>query len=251
MFSGILVCADCGRSMHFHFNQGNPDIQYFSCSGYNMGKRKCCDSTHYIRVDFLENVVLSEIRRLTRFACHHEEEFIATVSDYSKKSMETDQRVRQNELKALMARDKELDMLFEKIYEDNATGKISDDRFAKLSRKYEEEQASIVERIDYLKEAFDEANAKATTTETFMAAVKKYTRIKKLTPRVLTELIDRIEVYQAENTPGGRTQRIRIVYNCIGSIQIPEEMNIPLPQIAMKTRRGVVVTYDPTPAAAS
>ena len=251
MFSGILVCADCGRNMHFHFNQGNPDIQYFCCSGYNMGKRKCCDSTHYIRVDFLENVVLSEIRRLTRFACHHEEEFIATVSDYSKKSMETDQRVRQNELKALMARDKELDMLFEKIYEDNATGKISDDRFAKLSRKYEEEQASIVERIDYLKEAFDEANAKATTTETFMAAVKKYTRIKKLTPRVLTELIDRIEVYQAENTPGGRTQRIRIVYNCIGSIQIPEEMNIPLPQIAMKTRRGVVVTYDPTPAAAS
>ena len=178
MFSGILVCADCGRNMHFHFNQGNPDIQYFCCSGYNMEKRKCCDSTHYIRVDFLENVVLSEIRRLTRFACHHEEEFIATVSDYSRKSMETDQRVRQNELKALMARDKELDMLFEKIYEDNATGKISDDRFAKFSRKYEEEQVSIVDRIDYLKEAFDEANAKATTTETFMAAVKKYTRIK-------------------------------------------------------------------------
>ena len=142
-------------------------------------------------------------------------------------------------------------MLFKKIYEANATGKISDDRFAKLSRKYEEEQASIVERIDYLKEAFDEANAKAATTETFMAAVKKYTRIKKLTPRVLTELIDRIEVYQAENTPDGRTQRIRIVYSCIGSIQIPDEMNIPLPQIAMKTRRGAVVTYDPTPAATS
>ena len=60
MFSGLLVCADCGCNLHFHFNQGNPEIKYFNCSNYK-GNRGTCQSTHYIRVDFLEEVVLGEI----------------------------------------------------------------------------------------------------------------------------------------------------------------------------------------------
>jgi hypothetical protein len=53
MFSGLLVCADCGHNLHYHFNQGNPDIKYFNCSNYK-GNRGTCNATHYIRVDFLE-----------------------------------------------------------------------------------------------------------------------------------------------------------------------------------------------------
>ena len=245
MFSGLLVCADCGGNMHFHFNQGNPKIQYFSCSEYNKGKRKTCTSTHYIRVDFLEQIVLAEIRRLTRFACKHEDEFTTAVADYSKKVMETEQRIRQNELKSLIARDKELDVLFQKIYEDNVSGKISDERFAKLSAKYETEQKSIVERIERLKKLFDEVNLKVEHTESFVAAVKKYTRVKKLTPLMLNELIEYIEVHQAETVNGEQTQTIVIHYNCIGSISIPEELSIPEPLITVQTRKGVVVNYVP------
>lgn len=252
MFSGLLVCADCGGNMHFHFNQGNPDIQYFSCSEYNKGKRKNCTSTHYIRVDFLEQIVLAEIRRLTRFACKQEDEFTTAVADYSKKVTETEQKIRQGELKNLIARDKELDVLFEKIYEDNVSGKISDERFAKLSAKYESEQKSIVERIERLKELFDEVNAKVENTESFVAAVKKYTRVKKLTPLMLNELIEYIEVHQAEMVNGEQTQTVVIHYNCIGSITIPDELSIPKPKITVCTRKGVVVSYAPmTPAAYS
>ena len=247
MFSGILKCADCGKNLHFHFNQRNHDIKYFNCPGYNQGKRKVCQSTHYIRVDFLEQVVLSEVRRLTRFACQHEDVFTRAVADYSKNAMETDQRIRESELRALMARDKELDVLYERIYEDNVLGKISDDRFKKLADKYEDEQRSIAERIAELKQKFDEATSRVANTDTFLAAVRKYTKIKKLTPRIIAELIDHIEVHQAEIVEGGQIQRIVIVYNCIGSIEIPEEVNIPLPQIQMATRQGVTVTYDPTP----
>ena len=75
MFSGLLVCADCGSNLHFHFNQGNPEIKYFNCSNYK-GNRGSCTSTHYIRVDFLEQVVLGEIRRLTKFASFYEDEFL-------------------------------------------------------------------------------------------------------------------------------------------------------------------------------
>lgn len=249
MFSGILKCADCGKNLHFHFNQRNHDIKYFNCPGYNQGKRKICQSTHYIRVDFLEQVVLSEVRRLTRFACRYEDAFTNAVANYSKKAMETDQRIRESELKALIARDKELDVLYEKIYEDNALGKISDERFKKLADKYEEEQSSIAERIAELKQKFDEATSRVANTDTFLAAVRKYTKIKKLTPRILAELIDHIEVHQAETVPGGQIQRIVIFYNCIGSIEIPEKVDIPLPQITMKTRQGVAVTYDPLPLA--
>lgn len=249
MFAGFLKCADCGKNLNYHFNQRNHDIKYFNCPGYNQGKRKICQSTHYIRVDFLEQIVLSEIRRLTRFACRHEDAFTTAVADYSKKAMETGQRVRESELKALIARNNELDLLFEKIYEDNALGKISDERFKKLADKYEEEQESISDRIAELKQKFDEANSKVANTDTFLAAVKKYTKIKKLTPRILAELIDHIEVHQAETVEGGQMQRIVIVYNCIGAIEIPEEVNIPLPQITMKTRQGVAVTYDPLPLA--
>lgn len=252
MFSGLLTCADCGGNMHFHFNQGNPDIQYFICSEYNKGKRKNCTSTHYIRVDFLEDIVLAEIRRLTRFACKHENEFTTAVADYSKKVMETEQKIRQGELKSLLERDKELDMLFEKIYEDNVSGKISDDRFAKLSSKYETEQQSIVERIERLKDMFDEVNAKVENTESFVAAVKKYTRVKKLTPLMLNELIEYIEVHQVETINGEQTQKVVIHYNCIGSITIPDELSIPEPKITVHTRKGVVVNYAPmTPSACS
>jgi hypothetical protein len=162
--------------------------------------------------------------------------------------MESEQRVRQSELKALMARDKELDVLFEKIYEDNAMGKISDERFRKLGAKYEDEQKTIVERIDELKRRFDETAFRVANTDTFMEAVRKYTRIKKLTPRILTELIDHIDVHEPKMVNGSRTQRIVIYYNCIGAIEIPDEVAIPLPQITVNTRRGVTVKYDPASA---
>nr|WP_242994745.1 recombinase family protein [Butyricicoccus sp. OM06-6AC] len=146
MFSGLLVCADCGHNLHFHFNQGNPDIKYFNCSNYK-GNRGTCTSTHYVRVDFLEQVVLGEIRRLTKFASQFEDEFVKAVIGHSQQAEATDRKLKEKELKALQARDEELDGLFERIYEDNVSGKLSDDRFTRMSRRYEEEQKELAEKI--------------------------------------------------------------------------------------------------------
>ena len=111
MFSGLLVCADCGHNLHFHFNQGNPDIKYFNCSNYK-GNRGSCTSTHYVRVDFLEQVVLGEIRRLTKFASQFEDEFVKAVIGHSQQAEATDRKLKEKELKALQARDEELDGLW-------------------------------------------------------------------------------------------------------------------------------------------
>ena len=189
---------------------------------------------------------MGEIRRLTRFACHHEESFTKAVSDYSKQALDFQLEARQSELKTLMARDKELDRLFERLYEDNVSGKISDDRFKKMSSKYEDEQKEITERITSIRNLLDDLSGKAITTDKFIAAVKKYTRVKKLTARMLNELIDHIEVYHAEIIDGVKTQKITIYYNCIGSIDIPEDLPIAAPEITLQTRKGVTVSYQPS-----
>ncbi len=245
MFSGLLVCADCGHNLHFHFNQGNPDIKYFNCSNYK-GNRGSCTSTHYVRVDFLEQVVLGEIRRLTKFASQFEDEFVKAVIGHSQQAEATDRKLKEKELKALQARDEELDGLFERIYEDNVSGKLSDDRFARMSRRYEEEQKELAEKIKALRAEIDKQNSQSMTTDMFISLVRKYTRARKLTPRMLNELIEKIEVFNAEKVDGVWEQRLRIHYNCVGAIEIPDLIPLPAPEVSVNTRKGVVVNYAPS-----
>lgn len=244
MFSGLLVCADCGNNLHYHFNQGNPEIKYFNCSNYK-GNRGTCTSTHYVRVDFLEQVVLGEIKRLTKFASHYEDDFVKAVMGSSQQSVALDRKLKEKELVALQARDEELDGLFERIYEDNVSGKLSDDRFSKMSRRYEDEQKEISERIKALRAEMDKLSSKAVTADMFISTVRKYTRAKALTPRMLNELIDRIEVHQAEKIDGEWVQHLTIHYNCVGAIFIPEVFPLPVPEVSVNTRKGVVVNYAP------
>ena len=245
MFSGLLVCADCGHNLHFHFNQGNPDIKYFNCSNYK-GNRGTCTSTHYVRVDFLEQVVLGEIRRLTKFASQFEDEFVKAVIGHSQQAEATDRKLKEKELKALQARDEELDGLFERIYEDNVSGRLSDDRFARMSRRYEEEQKELAEKIKALRAEIDKQNSQSMTTDMFISLVRKYTRARKLTPRMLNELIEKIEVFNAEKVDGVWEQRLRIHYNCVGAIEIPDLIPLPAPEVSVNTRKGVVVNYAPS-----
>ena len=244
MFSGLLVCADCGSNLHFHFNQGNPEIKYFNCSNYK-GNRGTCTSTHYVRVDFLEEVVLGEIRRLTKFASLYEDEFVKAVIGHSQQAEQTDRKLKEKELQTLLARDEELDGLFERIYEDNVSGKLSDDRFAKMSRRYEDEQKELSEKIKKLRSEIEKQSSRSMTTDMFIGLVRKYTRARKLTPRMLNELVEKIEVFNAEKIDGVWEQRLRIHYNCVGTIEIPTVLPLPIPEVSINTRKGVVVNYAP------
>ena len=126
---------------------------------------------------------------------------------------------KQRELDALTARDRELDMLFERLYEDNVAGKIDDARFAKMSKRYEQEQGENAKKI----------KADAAT----------------ITKRMVAELIDHIEVYHAEKQDGITNQRVVIHYNCIGAFDVPDRRKIPEADIIMETRKGVALSYAP------
>ncbi|MFT8890096.1 MAG: recombinase family protein, partial [Ethanoligenens sp.] len=242
IFSGLLKCPECGGNLNYHFNQGNHDIKFFSCCNHNTGYRKCT-STHYIRLDFLEQVVLQEIRRLTRFASRYEKEFAQAVMGHSQQALVQEQQMKQRELKKLLARDAELDSLFGSIYEDNVSGRLSDDRFGRMSVKYDEEQNEVQEKIKKLKTELEKASGKTVTADMFISTVRKYTRARKLTPRMLNELINHIEVHQAEKMDGVYVQKLAIHYNCVGSIEIPDILPLPEPGVLINTRKGVAVSY--------
>lgn len=242
LFSGLLTCADCGCNMHFHFNQGNREIRYYNCSNYK-GNRGSCTSTHYVRVDFLEQVILGEIRRMTKFATAYEDQFAEAVMQHSIRAQAIELRELQKSLASLQARDQELDKLFERIYEDNVSGKLTDERFARMSQNYDAEQKSLAAKIKETKAAIDGLRSKTFTKEMFLSAVRKYTRAKKLSREMLNALIDHIEVHQAEKINGVWEQRLTIHYNGVGAVAIPETVPLPAPDVTVNTRRGVFVSY--------
>jgi len=244
IFSGLLKCSDCDSPLHYHFNQGNRDIKYFNCANNNSG-RGDCPSTHYVRQDFLEQVVLQEFQRLAQFADRYEDDFVKAVIGHSMKTLETDRGIKQRELDGLLARDRELDRLFERIYEDNVAGKISDERFAKMSRDYEQEQADVAMRVKILKAELKKESGDLHTADSFLEIVRYYTDAQELTQRMVTELIDHIVVYHAERVNGIISQKIVIHYNCIGAFDVPDWENIPDFDIFVETRKGVTMCYTP------
>ena len=244
VFSGLLKCPECGGNLNFHFNQNNHDIKCFSCQNHNSGYRKC-SKTHYIRLDFLEQVVLYEVKRLACFASEYENDFIKAMIGRSAKVAENTALRKQRELDALTARDRELDMLFERLYEDNVAGKIDDARFAKMSKRYEQEQGENAEKIKALRLELKKDESKRMDIDDFLETVRRYTDAATITKRMVAELIDHIEVYHAEKQDGITNQRVVIHYNCIGAFDVPDRRKIPEADIIMETRKGVALSYAP------
>ena len=245
VFSGRLKCPECGGNLNFHFNQKNHDIKFFSCQNHNSGLRKC-SATHYIRLDFLEQVVLYEVNRLAAFANEYEHDFVKAMLGRSAKVAENDRARKQRELNSLLARDKELDMLFERLYEDNVAGKIDDARFARMSKRYEQEQGEISAKVKALRLELKKAEGQQMDMEGFLETVRRYTHVTKITQRMVSELIDHIDVYHAEKQDGVTNQQVVIHYNCIGAFEVPDRRKIPEADIIMETRKGVAVSYAPT-----
>lgn len=114
-----------------------------------------------------------------------------------------------------------------------------------MSSKYEAEQKELRDKIKALQGAVERTKSKAVTADMFISAIRKYTRARKLTPRMLNELIEKIEVHQAEKVDGVWQQKLTIHYHCVGVVSIPQALPLPMPDITMNTRKGVYVSYVP------
>ena len=241
MFAGLLYCADCGCKLHFNVNHPHTELQYFNCSNYR-GNRGTCNSTHYIRADALEEVVLLELRRMTQFLQDKEEDFVKLLMDKSLQEAQQESKRRENEVAAMITRCHELDALFTKTYEDNASGKLSDERFMMITKRYDDEQISLKKKISAMQAEIDAEKRHKSSAASFLRTVKKYTEIDELTPTIVNELIEKIVVHQAQGTGKNKTQQLEIYYNFVGVLDMPQVMALPQ-SVTVDTRQGVAVEY--------
>ena len=243
IFSDMLYCADCGSKLWFHTNTKNPNIHFFSCSNYVNDYRGTCQTRHYVRADAIEEVVTYELQRLADYLKYDQKGFAELLAEKTNKDMFDEQKNAKTQIDQSLARINKIDVLYERLYEDNVSGKVTDSFYMELSHKYENEKEELKKKIFNLKIQLDELNKKAFHKEMLLNAIRKFMEMKTITAPLIRKLIDHIEVHETEGEGKYKTQRIVIFYRFVGYIEIPK---MALNQgIAKDTRQGVSVSYIP------
>ncbi|HJI57780.1 MAG: DUF4368 domain-containing protein [Pseudoruminococcus massiliensis] len=225
MFSGLLYCADCGEKLYYSVtNNYSREQAYFFCSAYRKNSDVC--SAHYIREKVIENLVLDSLQRVLWYVQSYEKLFAQRqMEDFGeKRKKELSQKRR--ELEKSKRRISEIDGIIQKLYEDNATGKISDERFATMAMSLEDEQSKLRASIPQMESELETAVSQTEGLQKFIDKAKKVTQLTELTPEIVHEFIQKIVVGKPEYKNGKRYQSVEIHYNGVGIIRepSPEEM---------------------------
>lgn len=222
LLSGMVFCADCGAKLYqVRSTKFRPGQEYMVCATYRKKGNDQCTS-HQIRNSVIEEFLLDGIRSMTAYVREHEDEFVEMVTKLSKAETEKALRDEKRELEQAEARVHKLDTIIQRLYEDNVEGKISDERFAKMSENYESEQKSLERRIVELRSSIATQKENCINVNSFVALVRKHTDIQELNAEVIREFVERVEVFQPARVGGRKVQRLRIVWNCIGEFTPPQ-----------------------------
>ncbi len=240
IFSGLIRCADCGSNMSYHTNTVNKDIHYFSCSNYVKDTRGTCQARHYIRADALEQIVVFELKRLAIMLQRDEELLVDILEKKTNKDFYDEKKHLEEQLQKAIVRQQSVASLYEKLYEDNATGKVTDEWFTHMSHKYEVERAELKVKIFNLREQVANMQTVQHSKDMFISAIRKFLYMETITAPLIHELIDHIDVYEAEGKGKNKTQRVVIHYNFVGYLEIPENDE---PCFTADTRQGVAIGY--------
>lgn len=224
-FSGLLYCADCGEKLYYSVtNNYKREQAYFFCSSFRKNSDEC--SAHYIREKVVMETVLESMRKILINVQAFEKEFARKQMECYSEDKKKELAEKRRELNKAKKRITEIDNLIQKLYEDNAIGKISDERYATLSMSYEEEQQELKDAIPEMQRYLETETDKTESLQKFIDKVKRITQIKELTPELVHEFIDKIVVYAPRYLDGKRVQIMDIYYNGVGILRelTPEEM---------------------------
>ena len=215
MFSGLLYCADCGRKLSFHRKADDPpEKHHYLCENYRSNTANC--TMHYIRNVVVERIVLENLKEVIQYVSNYEDEFVRMIMDSDMRQRNRELSQKKKRLAEIQKRIGELDTIFQRIYEDNIIGKLSDERFMKMSKGYEDEQHTLQTEANEIQSELQQEEKKSVDVKRFLAIVKKYTDLTELTPEILREFIDKIIVHAPDKSSGRRLQEIEIIYNHIG-----------------------------------
>ncbi len=220
MLSGMLFCEDCGKKLYqVRTRSLKPERDHYVCASYRKKRRGC--TAHSIRNIVVEEILLKEIQRITAYTRVHEKEFLEMVVHKSQSELSKTLREIQKELDKTDERLKKLDVYFQKLFENNVDGKISDEQFAQLTTNYEAEQKELKSRSEELKAIITQSNDSIEGANRFISQVRKYTDVKKLSAGLIREFVDKIYVSEKQVVDGKKVQKIRILWNCIGEFTPP------------------------------
>ena len=223
LFSGLLFCGDCGYKMYLQ--QGSKTLERkhaYTCGMYrNRIRTGSVCTTHYIRKSVLKELVLADLQRIMSYVKGHEQEFIHTATECNDQAMKKALSHQRKELEKAEARLSELNLLFRKLYEDNALGRLSNEQFVFLTSGYEDEKRELTKRATALKKEIDTAAERSADVKRFVALVRRYTEISELTYENVHEFIDRILVYELDKDTN--TRKIEIFYSFVGKVDSGEQ----------------------------
>lgn len=240
IFNGLIYCGDCHSKMRYHTSTSNKEIHYFTCSDNKVDYRGKCPGRHYVRADALEEVVKLELRRLVEMLEIDKSYFAQLILRKNDEEREKDKKFLESELQKAIARSNTVSQLYEKLYEDNVIGKVSDEWFVELSHKYEKERMDLKVKIADTRYKIEELKNNNSEYGKFISAIRRFMQMDNLTSPLLRELIDHIDIFETEGTGKSRTQRIVIYYRFIGYIELP---NATKQTHIADTRKGVAVEY--------
>ena len=223
-FSGLVYCADCGSKMRYGSSNNNDTKQdFFDCSLHWKDSEKC--KGHFIRASVLERLVLEHMQAVTSYIFFHEEHFRRTMREQTL----VESREKMLGMKKQLERDEkriaELKRLFMKIYEDNACGRLNDERYDMLSQNYEAEQKQLEAEAETLRRDIEVQEQQTDKIDKFIQKAKDHIGIDELDAYTLHELIQGIYVDAPDKSSGKRQQHIHIKYDGVGFIPLSELMN--------------------------
>lgn len=221
LFSGVLYCGECKQRMYFCSGK-EKQKDFFSCSTHRNNVKKC--SSHFIRVSVLEELVLSHIKMVLQYVAYHENYFRSLIEDQLKLESAESINVSRKQLAKAERRMSELDRLFIRIYEDNVSGRISDERFTLMSKTYEDEQAELKKQIQILRDEIDRQGQQKDNLDRFIQKAGKYAEMDSLTPYALRELVKVIYMEKVGSPEGKRRFNLKISYDFIGYIPLDKLM---------------------------
>lgn len=210
-FSGMVYCADCGKKMYLCRSKSlSADQEHLKCSTYANDKEEC--TAHFIRTAVLQQIVISEINKMLEKVGIDEEGFANVALENSQLRQNTELKKARKLLDKHNKRIIELDRLFTRLYEDNVSGKISDERFEMLSKTYENEQQELKKAVSDLTDFIESKEQKIADVKQFISIVRRYTSITELTPEIMHEFIEKIVVHAPDKSSGHRKQQVDIYY---------------------------------------
>ncbi|MEG1684002.1 MAG: DUF4368 domain-containing protein, partial [Oscillospiraceae bacterium] len=223
IFTGLVFCADCGFKMRYHTENGKHTdgstycYRSFICGSYARSGKGAC-SIHTIYENVLTELVLADIREKAFCVTCDEGQLLERILSLKEKASKSRQNSYEQEFKVQSARLGDLEMLMQNLYEDKVRGIIPDGVFQTLMQKYEKERADKADMLPLLREKMQHGRQHTEDAAAWARIVRQYTTLETLDSAILCELVDRIEVGEAEKVDGKRICSIKVRYRFVGNV---------------------------------